>query len=1409
MKNYIITLVAFLFGTALHTHAATIYVKHNAIGSANGTSWTNAYTNLSTALSNSSSGDEIWVAAGTYKPTTGTSRTISFEMEDGVALYGGFSGNETSRSQRNWQNNVTILSGEIGNLSSKTDNSYHIVLADAVGHTTRLDGFTVENGNANGTFSDQKIGAGVYMNGADMTIRNCIFKSNTSTQRGGGISISTTLTRPISIENCDFHQNSSGIGAGFYIDQGTISTIRNCSFTDNTASSGAGFYIPSTATVQNIENCEMIGNHATSGAGGYTNSGNVAIKNCLFKKNTGTNGGGLYSNLSNYLITNCAFDSNTVSHGGGIYGRTGSVSNVINCRFLQNSGSALLIGKITGRIDSCTFTRNVIVAHAGGGAIRVYGGRYRILNSTFSFNGSTKSFGGAILQNGASVAIENCAFDSNYTSDPLSVGGALYATTGANGFSSIRKIHNSTFKGNSTAHAGGAIVAPIHNLRVSNCTFKGNKVTDAGRYYGGGALNLLGDTCSFTQCLFENNSADGTQAITTAEYLRGGAIAMDGKFVSINQCHFIKNSLGKGYNFYRRGGAVAIYGGLNSVIKNSVFLGNSLSGTVYSMGGAIYTENEDIKIQNCTFSGNLAVGSNSLGAACYVALPHIEHSTFANNATASPSYTVYIHGVSTGDTAKIINTVIWDNAGSTNFGSPGAGFVLRNSIVQGGYSSGIKVINSNPFFEDANGSDNVPGNIDDDLRLRSGSPAIDSGWTHMAPTKDITGYLRDLIPDIGAYEFGAQQTLPSLGSSGTGAAPDTTANDTTGSDTTSTPANTTTGFSLPDTLYACTPDTFLIPISTGDTIQHVIGWDFKLEYDTALLKPTGKISLIESDMIDTNYVNGYAFTPPGKDYILVSLSLNGKGPSGACWRGLGELLSVEFVKRNTSLDTALQFKLNTVQASYSNRTEVFEGDSTLVDMVQGSDVFASGLSHWANDSIMRYDTAHPFHYNTTYIQGTYKSGTAIGGSIHPDKNGEFTHSMTQGKYVKIIRDIKGSSADSAATDVMRVINGSDAYWVLKTVLEDTAGFIPTIFQMIAMDVNRDGIISSGDISQINLRTVGKYPEFRQKETHRNDGTSLGQLALDWVFIDSSRTKIDASYQLSSNYPDPDATGGCTKNQVPIPSIVIALPVIGSGSCPKVLPENYYGVLYGDVDGNWDADTAHMSAFKKASNALLFTLDSSNVSEGKAHCSFQIPVSIKSQEVITSVDFDIRSANPNMVIERIENHKNAISSLSNIKKERQALLTSYYSKPGGTKGFPKEETLFTVHLSGTGDLSPNDLIIKKAIFNGQAVQASILGIAECGIEAKDTASALEKPQVEELDVFPNPTDGLVYVNLPTDDNYSSVVCTVHDVSGRQLVQTQPRPTDTLIEMNLHHLAPGTYLVHLSTDQGTWYKKIMIQ
>ncbi|HEY3477130.1 MAG TPA: SBBP repeat-containing protein, partial [Anaerolineales bacterium] len=103
-----------VFITKLPLNPQIYYVNWDATGADDGTSWEDAYTDLQSALSAASYGDKIWVAAGTYKPTSGTDRTISFTLKNGVAVYGGFAGTETSRAQRNYEANVTVLSGDIG-----------------------------------------------------------------------------------------------------------------------------------------------------------------------------------------------------------------------------------------------------------------------------------------------------------------------------------------------------------------------------------------------------------------------------------------------------------------------------------------------------------------------------------------------------------------------------------------------------------------------------------------------------------------------------------------------------------------------------------------------------------------------------------------------------------------------------------------------------------------------------------------------------------------------------------------------------------------------------------------------------------------------------------------------------------------------------------------------------------------------------------------------------------------------------------------------------------------------------------------------------------------------------------------------------------------------------------------------
>ena len=139
-KKIIVSLVLILcFGISPAWGAkpgATLYVNASAAGG-DGTSWENAFTDLQDALAAALSGEEIWVAAGTYTPSKsidGSSdpRTVSFILKSGVKIYGGFAGGEKALRERSSDPSLAVLSGDIGKIGDDTDNSYHVVYAHGV-----------------------------------------------------------------------------------------------------------------------------------------------------------------------------------------------------------------------------------------------------------------------------------------------------------------------------------------------------------------------------------------------------------------------------------------------------------------------------------------------------------------------------------------------------------------------------------------------------------------------------------------------------------------------------------------------------------------------------------------------------------------------------------------------------------------------------------------------------------------------------------------------------------------------------------------------------------------------------------------------------------------------------------------------------------------------------------------------------------------------------------------------------------------------------------------------------------------------------------------------------------------------------------------------------------------------------
>ena len=351
--------------------AAPLFVDQHAAPGGDGSSWSNAFQTISSAIAAAPTGEEtIFVAAGNYAEC--------LTLRNSLHLYGGFSGlqgaQETRCSQRQPDRYVTTLSAASADASQPVSHTVSFAGSDRA----LIDGFIITGGQAT---NNETSGGGVYI--ANVTgipeVRNCIIQHNHATGCGGGIEINGSGAN---IANCAILQNTSlgDGGGGISVDgNGTTVNVTRCWIAGNDAGGngcGGGIDVHGNAVVL-VENSSIVGNTANGGAGAYVIGGTdsqLILRGTLVAANVSRSwfGGAANYSGSQLLVEQCVFSRNQCGPGYG-FSALGSVftaSTVVRNSIFEGHQTSEAIGQGWGsglgplKVQNCLFYHNVQDFHS-------------------------------------------------------------------------------------------------------------------------------------------------------------------------------------------------------------------------------------------------------------------------------------------------------------------------------------------------------------------------------------------------------------------------------------------------------------------------------------------------------------------------------------------------------------------------------------------------------------------------------------------------------------------------------------------------------------------------------------------------------------------------------------------------------------------------------------------------------------------------------------------------------------------------------------------------------------------------------------------------------------------------------------------------------------------------------------
>lgn len=568
----------------------------------------------------------------------------------------------------------------------------------------------------------------------------------------------------------------------------------------------------------------------------------------------------------------------------------------------------------------------------------------------------------------------------------------------------------------------------------------------------------------------------------------------------------------------------------------------------------------------------------------------------------------------------------------------------------------------------------------------------------------------------------------------------------------------------------CEDDKFCHEWELMQDVDNAIGFDFTITYDTAHFQFAG----LQYDELDSNLWDYSSYTNPDLS-VNISVYVKPSAPSGTDFSGDGPLACLTFYKNHQYLAGIDSITFSPLTISYNDGIEKRGINKSAIKVTKDS--LASGkLLSWNNLQPMLYNVSNSSAFNKTEIFGANTTCDTISTiASTPNMSGVFYHNINNGEQLKIKRDI------DSTTIVMPFINGYDAFLTKRIVLGDTS-YQPTIKTIIAADVNRDGVVTAGDITLLNQRTTMKINQFPYTIPGTTD---------DWLFTDSASTQ-EASYQISANFPNDDGTG-YSRHRVPAFESCLPIDVTYLGACPNFEQMTYYGLLLGDVDGNFQQFGANGN-FKTEEATVIYDL---NEAIKLGNSQIKIPVYISGDNATQSVDFQM-DYNKNAL--EFVNVASSVSSLDYLSNEfNQSLLFTSYSAQSIDENDVVGYLLFNTK---TQEITPTDLGTIDSYVNGNKVSSKVTGAISTSINRLNTS-----PE-ENIRVFPNPNNGLFSVQLIPS---KTIHLKVFSMDGKLIWSKDIKDLQEsyLQEVSLVDYASGIYTLSIETEEQRVIKRIVIQ